>query len=560
MTYLKHIKQATAYQNEGKLTDAIGHYQEAIKAYPRAADAWLGVGMCYAAMRYFTQAIESLTQSIDLELTDKQQEYAIVYLAYCYREQGFYDIANQILDAVEKPGNNVLWAKMALFPCVNDSSMLDIRNEKYDQLVNGFRLFDYSKPFTPLFTPFYAHYQGNQDISDKMINQASYRALAPFYPKKLPFKKHGGKIRVGFISANLTRHSVGNVYARLFNTLCDDERLNVFVYATPEMGYDSVTQAIEQQVSVFRKLSGGLDTSRKTIASDGLDMLVYTDIGMDVFTWAMSFTRLADVQCVMGGHPVTTGFPTVDYFISSECLHYKDWDSQFSERVVALKHICVDYPRPPHIEHQSLEQLGLPIDKHIYTVPMTLFKVHPDMDQIIYEILTMDKKGIVLFFKFGDSQLHQVLANRFKNSIPDVTDRIFFHDWADNKTFMNILKHSDLVFDTPYFGGGNTTYLSLHAGTPVVSLRPPSSLKDASTKALYMQYDMPRCYREADLQGLLQVLRSRDMFKPWVKFLKDEVKARRDYLFEDNRGAVDFANWIVSNAKYDMKIKKRIKG
>ena len=47
--------------------------------------------------------------------------------------------------------------------------------------------------------------------------------------------------------------------------------------------------------------------ARQMIADLRLDILFYTDVGMDALTWStLAFSRLA-VQCTTWGHPVTTG-------------------------------------------------------------------------------------------------------------------------------------------------------------------------------------------------------------------------------------------------------------
>ena len=46
-----------------------------------------------------------------------------------------------------------------------------------------------------------------------------------------------------------------------------------------------------------------------------LHVLFYPDIGMEPFTYFLSFSRLAPVQAVTHGHPCTTGVPEIDYFV-----------------------------------------------------------------------------------------------------------------------------------------------------------------------------------------------------------------------------------------------------
>src|SRR3954469_6306528 len=45
-------------------------------------------------------------------------------------------------------------------------------------------------------------------------------------------------------------------------------------------------------------------------------VLIYPDINMDPAAAALAALRLAPVQCMSWGHPETSGYPTIDYFLS----------------------------------------------------------------------------------------------------------------------------------------------------------------------------------------------------------------------------------------------------
>src|ERR1041384_519096 len=74
-----------------------------------------------------------------------------------------------------------------------------------------------------------------------------------------------------------------------------------------------------------------------------LDILFYTDIGMDSFTYTLAHSRLAPVQCVTWGHPSTTGIPTIDYYISSEALETEGAEQCYTETLVQLRNLPIYY-------------------------------------------------------------------------------------------------------------------------------------------------------------------------------------------------------------------------
>jgi hypothetical protein len=56
-------------------------------------------------------------------------------------------------------------------------------------------------------------------------------------------------------------------------------------------------------------LPSQLAAAREQIAEERLDVLFYTDVGMDALPCYLAHARLAPVQCVTWGHPLTTGLP-----------------------------------------------------------------------------------------------------------------------------------------------------------------------------------------------------------------------------------------------------------
>jgi predicted O-linked N-acetylglucosamine transferase (SPINDLY family) len=82
------------------------------------------------------------------------------------------------------------------------------------------------------------------------------------------------------------------------------------------------------------------------ILDNQLHILVYLDIGMDPRTTQLAGLRLAPVQCVTWGHPITSGLPTIDYFISSELMEPAEGDNHYSEKLIRLSNLGIAYPKP----------------------------------------------------------------------------------------------------------------------------------------------------------------------------------------------------------------------
>ncbi len=154
---------------------------------------------------------------------------------------------------------------------------------------------------------------------------------------------------------------------------------------------DAVTQFIRQHADRMIDLPYVLEQAQQQIAAQEPDVLLFTDIGFDALTYYLAHARLAPLQCVTWGHPLTTGIPTLDCFISSEALDLPDAQAQYTERLVRLPHMVPYYFRPdfpPSTKGRA--DFGLPTAERLYGCLQVMFKIHPDDDAVFAEILRRD--------------------------------------------------------------------------------------------------------------------------------------------------------------------------
>jgi protein O-GlcNAc transferase len=225
--------------------------------------------------------------------------------------------------------------------------------------------------------------------------------------------------------------------------------------------------------------------ARRLIHEQRCDLLLFTDVGMDALTYTLAFSRMAPVQVASWGHPVTTGSPTMEYFLSSELLETGESDAHYSERLVRLPSLATYYYRPQLVgPPKSRNDFGLSDDDRLYACPQTLFKFHPDFDSALGEILRRDSRGKLALVEGRCANWTRQLKERFARSIPDVTDRIHWLPKLPNDEFLHFLARADVMLDPPHFGGGNTSYEAFAVGLPIVTM-PGLFLRSRITHALY---------------------------------------------------------------------------
>ena len=166
----------------------------------------------------------------------------------------------------------------------------------------------------------------------------------------------------------------------------DRNRFRVFGYHTG-FNHDGGTQMAARLCERFVAGARSLDAWRETILADRPHVLVYPELGMNERCIQLAAQRLAPVQCVSWGHPQTSGFPTIDHFLTSDLMEPADGADHYSEKLVRLPNISLFY-EPPDIPAVALDrsEFGLRANAIVYWCAQSLFKYLPPYDSVFPRI------------------------------------------------------------------------------------------------------------------------------------------------------------------------------
>lgn len=343
--------------------------------------------------------------------------------------------------------------------------------------------------------PFHLAFHGYRDrdllqgIAEFLQRHTSLRDLAAPPPgmegsfaRRAASLRSPRKRRVGFLSAHLANHTIMSYFFRPLMELA--RRLPHCVFLEPP-----------QEDNVFRRdlagraplvtLPRNLQAAQRAVLDLDLDILVHLDVGLDLFTWFLAFARLAPVQCALYGHPMTTGIPAVDVFLSPAPMEPGDAAACYSERLAALPCLLSGFlPPAPAVRAAP--------DRREYTQYLccqSLFKVHPDMDRLVLDILRRDPDARAAFFVSARPEETHALQTRLAAALGGEYARV---DWLAQRSeaaFMDALAGADAVLDTPHFSGGATSYKALGAGVPVVTME-GEFMRGRQTSGLYAHLDI----------------------------------------------------------------------
>jgi protein O-GlcNAc transferase len=336
-------------------------------------------------------------------------------------------------------------------------------------------------------SPFSA-YHGFDDKPEQVLRASLYRAPTDVPSLSIKYRSDG-KIRLGLCSAYFKDHTIGRLNLGLLRNI-DRKKFHVTVISVGTT-QDAMAQEFKRRADAFVELPRQPLEARKRLGQVDLDALYYADIGMNPMTFSFGFSRFAGVQMVTWGHPVTTGIPTIDYYLSSEHLDREDGQQFYTEKLLRLPDLAVAYEAPPEPQAQITRvQLGLPDDCTVYGCLQSLYKIHPQFDPMLGDILRADAKGRLLLLSGQFPHWDMALRERFARTIPDVADRVHFAPRQSRDGFLAINKLCDLMLDPLHFGGGNTSWEALAMNVPIVTL-PSGFLRGRITYALYQAMGYP---------------------------------------------------------------------
>ena len=339
-------------------------------------------------------------------------------------------------------------------------------------------------------TTFYSAYHGknNRSIAEKFgrIYQSS---KSPAY--KLASTSTNRTLRVGLISKYFCRHTIGRLNLGTVQQL-DRDRFDVIVVSAQSPS-DPFAEKFREAADEYVILANQPKSALEHLKQLQLDILFFPDVGMDPFTYSLAFSRSAPIQCVTWGHPVTTGSPVMDYFISSEHLEIAQAQDHYTECLIQLPELAVCYERPSlSVSAPSRTKFGFSNDDNLYGCLQTLFKFHTEFDGILASILRQDPKGKLVLIEGRHPTWTERLRARLAVSCGDDIARVHFLprlSWAD---FMGVCNFVDVLLDPIHFGGGNTTYEALALGKPVVTW-PGEFLRSRISLALMRKMGFEEC-------------------------------------------------------------------
>jgi len=529
---------------QGRWEEAIEEYQKILEIETGDAELYWRLSECFLHLNLRNKAFSTLQEGIRLYPTDGRLHFSlIVNLQTSGRTQEailsadaasqalpndytFQILKNLIVPIIYDTPDEISFYRQRFTTKLQDliqQTSLETTEEQKNALAGISRL-----------TNFYLPYQAHNVVDlQRHYGNLVHQIMAANYPKwvvplSMPPLKDNNKIRIGYVSAYLHSYS-GTLWLTGWLRYCDRQSFEIYCYYTGNEP-DSVTQQFHEYSDLFYHIPHNLSAACEQILSDQLHVLVFPEIGMDAQTMQMAGLRLAPVQCVAWGHPVTSGLPTIDYFLSSELMEPENAQEHYSEKLIRLPKIGVSYPEPhipPIIKTRSDFQLR--DDAVIYLCCQAPFKYLPQYDFIFAEIARRVPQAQFVFLR-GDL-LKQRLQRAFATVGLKSEDYCVFLTIPERLDYLMINLISDVYLDTFTWSGGNTSLEAIACNLPVVTCR-GEFMRGLHSYSFLKMLGVTDTIADNE-QEYIEIAVNLGLDPAWRRNIAERIKERHKLLYDD---------------------------
>jgi predicted O-linked N-acetylglucosamine transferase (SPINDLY family) len=532
----------------GRHAEAEVTLKRAVELEPRLSDAHFGLGRLYRERFDLDRAEQSLRQAVQL---NPRAADALLALGETLAEKGQRAAAAECYRLALAARPKSVRARMGLaltLPQVYASAQeVDALRQQYDaglaaleQGIAGWLgdLHPGERITTAQWNNFYLAYQGRDDRPLQERFARFQRAIlesvmAPLYQPIAKKPRAGRRLRVGFVSSFFYHCTAGN-YFKSWVTKLDPARFETHVFSL-HLNPDAVTQEIRQAATNFQQGAWSFAALAQAVRGADLDVLVYPELGMHARVFTLASLRLAPLQCAGWGHPVTSGHANIDVGFSSAVMEPEGAEAHYRERLVRLPGIGTCYPRPAIPEPVPRAALGLPEDAIAYLFPQSLFKVHPDNDAILVEILAREPKAIVVMFQSRHAPITNQFVDRLSRCFAakglPTAGRIKLLPNVPHADYLRVNLACDVMLDSLYWSGGNTSLDALACGLPVIT-RPGDFMRGRQSAGMLSLLGLPELVVDSNEAYVETALRAgRD--RAWRDGLRARIAAESHRLFDE---------------------------
>ncbi|ACK69165.1 Tetratricopeptide TPR_2 repeat protein [Gloeothece citriformis PCC 7424] len=516
-----HYLLGIIYFEQEQWEEAINVYKRAIEAFPKQDKEYLKI---YSMLIRILGLID-------------QREKAIKVV-----EQGIKDLPNEILLKLEN---------INILPYIYENEEeINVYRQRFthslDELLDSIKLNSVEEKKQALeslktFNTFMIHCQGKNDLEIQIklgnLRHKILKANYPQYVKKLDITplKVGEKIRIGYVSAWFRNNNSAN-WALDWIKNTNREEFAIYCYYTDQVR-DNITEEFQQQSDFFEQVSENIEEICQKIIKDRIHILIYPDIGTVELTTLLAGLRLAPIQCTAWGGPVTSGLPTIDYYLSSDLMEPENGQDHYSEQLVRLPNLGLCYPKIKFPQkRKNRQEFNLDDQSILYLSSQNYLKYLPQYDYVFPSIAVRVPHAKFVFIA---SHINTVIKEKFIKRLQkafadfnlDSQDYCLILPVLSPEDYLNLNLVSDIYLDTFDWSGGNTTMQAIASNLPIVTC-PGEFMRGRHSYGMLKMLGVEETIAK-DESEYIDIAVRLGLDEEWRNSLREKTKVNQDQVYND---------------------------
>ncbi|MHB9102873.1 MAG: O-linked N-acetylglucosamine transferase, SPINDLY family protein, partial [Sulfuricella sp.] len=466
-----HFNLGVAFQKLGQVNEAIAEYLRAIMLQPDNADAYFNLGVALQDYGQGERAAGYYRRVLELQPGNASAYQALgeVFLA-----GGKIDLWLENFQQFERQCEPSL--QLALY-AIEACQYLG-ETKKGERYLNGllkeaYPSRDRNDLLDGLAQLMYLLLFFDMDERQMLHLYESYnQALKQAFPERLvlPEARRPGKIRLGYLSADLRDHVMGKMLYQAISRH-DASRFEIYCYSLSHV-QDEWTDRFVAVSHKFVKLKALDDVvAANLIAQDELDLLVDLSTHTQGASPGILAMKPARVQITHIASAGAVGCDAIDYKLTDHFADVPDSRKYQIETPLPMQGCVYPYRHiPPAQDHgYDRSQMGLPENALTLGAFVTLLKLSPRCLTIWRAVMERLPLAYLVFSPLS-AEARPYYLKRVKEAGIDASRVVFIPAGADESVNQARYSVVDISLDPFPYGGANGTLEALDMGVPVVAL------------------------------------------------------------------------------------------
>lgn len=278
-------------------------------------------------------------------------------------------------------------------------------------------------------------------------------------------------LRIGFVSGDFRRHSVGSFFWTVLDALSQATSLVLYAYSATRSA-DDLTVQMQRRFRHWRLIAGLSDeVAARQIRADAIDILVDLSGHTKYHRLGVFARKPAPIQATWLGYFGTTGLSEIDYLLAGKHDVLPSEERWYAERVWRFSESRLCFAQPD-IKLAVAEPPCLQAGNLVFGNFSTIKKITGAVIRVWVDVLHR-VPGAELLIKakeLGSDAARADMRQRFRAAGLRDDQRLRLEGPSPFAQYMAAYAKVDIVLDTFPYTGGTTTMQALWMGVPVLTM------------------------------------------------------------------------------------------